>query len=182
MLAGVSLSNIGHLPKVNILLCGTGAGVFTMFLRHHFGDRLARLVTVDISQKFVDLGQKHFGFTPNDGVIESVICDAFEYVNNCKDQFDLIFMDVCFEQNESGISPPKHFLTTTFLTQLKSLVSKDGGVVAINTMVKGKKDQEDVLAQAKAVVNCLKFVSKCTEDINEVLYLASQPHESGLES
>lgn len=39
-----------------------------------------------------------------------------------------------------------------------------------------------MLAQAKAVVNCLKFVSKCTEDINEVLYLASQPHESGLES
>jgi len=90
-------------------------------------------------------------------------------------------MDVCFEQNENGVSPPKHFLTTTFLTQLKSLVSKDNGVVAINTMVKAKKDKDDVLAQAKAVENCLKFVSKCTEDINEVLYLVSQPQETGLE-
>lgn len=69
-----------------------------MFLRHHFGYRLARLVTVDISEKFVNLGQKYFGFNPEDTVIESVIGDAFDYVNNCKEQFDLILMDVCYEQ------------------------------------------------------------------------------------
>ena len=49
MLAGISLSNVSHRSKLSVLLCGTGAGVFTMFLRHHFGQSLARLVTVDIS-------------------------------------------------------------------------------------------------------------------------------------
>lgn len=55
-------------------------------------------------------------------------------------------------------------------------------MVAINTMVKKQADKDTVLAQTRAVKNCLKFVSKCTEDVNEVLFLTRQPKESGLEA
>jgi hypothetical protein len=34
MLAGMSLSDFGD-RKLKVLVCGTGVGVFTMFLKHH---------------------------------------------------------------------------------------------------------------------------------------------------
>lgn len=79
MLAGMSLSDFGD-RKLNVLVCGTGVGVFTMFLRHHLSSVVSKIVSVDINEDFVKLGQKHFGFNPNDPLIESVIGDAHEFV------------------------------------------------------------------------------------------------------
>jgi hypothetical protein len=39
MLAALSLADMTN-RKLNVLLCGTGAGVFAMFMQHHFGDHL----------------------------------------------------------------------------------------------------------------------------------------------
>lgn len=79
MLAGMSLSDFGD-RKLKILVCGTGVGVFTMFLRHHLSSVLSKIVSVDINEDFVKLGEKHFGFSSNDPLIESVIGDAHEFV------------------------------------------------------------------------------------------------------
>jgi spermidine synthase len=67
-------------------------------------------VTVDTDKDFVKLGKKYFGFCDTD-VIESVYEDAFVYVKNAQNKFDLVFMDVCYsEASDDGISPPRHFL------------------------------------------------------------------------
>lgn len=112
MLAGLSLSDFGD-RKLRILVCGTGVGVFTMFLKYHFSSKIDKLVTVDINEKFVKLGEKYFGFVPQDPLIESVIDDAHEYVAKSatnSSKFDLIFMDICYESpNDEGIQPPTHF-------------------------------------------------------------------------
>lgn len=79
MLASFSLSDFGS-KKLKVLVLGTGVGVFTMFLRHHLTACLEKIVTIDVNEEFVKLGEKHFGFRAADPLIESVICDAHEYV------------------------------------------------------------------------------------------------------
>ena len=79
MLAGMSLSDFGD-RKLKVLVCGTGVGVFTMFLKHHLTPVLKKIVSVDINEEFVKLGEKHFGFSSHDPLIDSVIGDAHEFV------------------------------------------------------------------------------------------------------
>lgn len=56
-------------------------------------------MTVDINENMLSVAKKFFGFNPNDGVIECVCGDAYDYVKNAKDeQFDFVFMDVNYEE------------------------------------------------------------------------------------
>ena len=65
--------------KLRVLICGTGAGVFTMFVRQHFD--LEQLVTVDVNPDMLRVAHYHFGFH-EDGVIESKVADAYEFVKS----------------------------------------------------------------------------------------------------
>lgn len=48
----------------------------------------------------------HFGFNP-DAQLKSEICDVYEYIQTTKPEtFDLIFMDVNYEELNTKISPP----------------------------------------------------------------------------
>lgn len=40
--------------------------------------------------------------------------------------FDIIFMDINYEEEYLGISPPMKFLEPNFLQKLMSMISKDG--------------------------------------------------------
>lgn len=148
MLAGLSLADFGE-RKLNVLVCGTGVGVFTMFLKHHLSSALSKIVTIDINEDIVKLGQKHFGFNSNDPIIESVIGDAHEFVQrmgNQKSTFDLVFMDVFYETaSEEGVSPPSHFLDQSFITSLTDILSEKGGVCAINTIIKNEAKKKQIL-------------------------------------
>ena len=136
MLASLSLSDFTN-KKLKVLICGTGAGVFTMFLKHHMSQWLTQIVTVDTNKLFVELGQQHFGLTLGDSMIESVIEDAHSYVKRAtSDTFDLVFMDVCYEAaSEEGVQPPGHFLSADFIESLQNILACNG-VCAINTMIR----------------------------------------------
>lgn len=81
MLATLSFHNYSG-RKLNILVCGTGAGVFTMFLKHQLGSFVGKLVTVDTDKRFVELGSQFFGFVEEG--LDSVIGDAHEYITQTK--------------------------------------------------------------------------------------------------
>jgi hypothetical protein len=109
MLAALSLTDLSG-RKLRVLLCGTGVGTFAMFLMHHFGSHLEKLVTLDTNKEFVDLGTKHFGFTPDAPNCESLIQDAYTYVSEEAKPatFDLVFLNLCSETAESdNIQPPE---------------------------------------------------------------------------
>lgn len=172
MLAAMSLADFGN-RKLKVLVCGTGAGVFTMFLHHHMSEWIDKLVTVDTNKEFVDLGRKYFGFHDKDNAIESVIGDAHDYVKKGKaSSFDLIFMDVCFEEkSEEGVSPPRHFLNQEFIKDLQRMLVPTG-VCAINTIIKKAEARKQIFDEINKVADSAKYRSGCQDDLNEVVFLA----------
>jgi spermidine synthase len=125
----------------------------------------------------VSLGEQYFGFTPS--TINSRICDAYQYVQETEDRFDIVFFDVCFEQNNNGISPPEKFLSPEYLEKLIQLAP----LLVMNTMIRAKKDRENVIKRVKQIggkhVN--KYSAKCVDgDLNEVFMFNSLPLEQPL--
>lgn len=47
----------------------------------------------------------------------------------------------------------------------------EGGVCAINTIIKSEVKKTEIFKEISLVKQTLKFKSKCTEDVNEVVYL-----------
>jgi spermidine synthase len=122
MLAGPSLTvKLAEKPSVRILVLGTGAGLLPMFLRSQLGDKLAELVTVDINPEVIKIAKEYFGFLEDDK-LKSVIADAFKFVNDYAvtpaTKFDMIFMDINYEEDNINLSPPRKFLTQEFLAKL----------------------------------------------------------------
>lgn len=171
-MAGLSLLPVEkhQSNKLRVLVLGTGAAVFPMFMRSQFADRLEKMVTVDISENMLKVAQDHFGFTPDDGVIESVVADAYEYVESAgTEQFDLIFMDVSYEEGNTGVSPPLKYLQPNFITKVVSML-KPGGLAAYNTIIKDRENARLCNNYAKSVKGCMKFGTATKEDKNVVVH------------
>ena len=80
-------------------------------------------------------------------------------------------MDICYETvSEQGLSPPAHFLDQTFIKSLTDILS-EGGVCTINTIIKSEVKKAEIFKEIGLVQQTQKFKSKCTEDVNEVVYL-----------
>lgn len=89
-----------------------------MFLRRQLGDHLSELVTVDINPEMIKIAKEFFGFQ-EDEKLKSVIGDAYDYVSKgCTEKFDIVIMDINYEEEDTGISPPVKFLQKNFLHKL----------------------------------------------------------------
>jgi spermidine synthase len=60
MLAALSLVPVGK--QLKVCVAGTGAGVLSMYLASHFGER-ASVTSIDVNEKIVNMGKKYFGLT-----------------------------------------------------------------------------------------------------------------------
>jgi spermidine synthase len=127
MLAGLSLCpKLAEAQSVRALVLGTGAGLLPMFIKTQLGERLSEVVTVDINQDIVQVAKDYFGLV-EDAKLKSVIHDAYEYVNESSSEvFDLIFMDINYEDSDLSISPPFKFIETSFLQKLLDMLSPNG--------------------------------------------------------
>ena len=123
MLSGPALTlKLGEKTGLRILVLGTGAGLLSMFLRSQLDTKLAEIVTVDINPEIIKIAKEYFGFQ-EDAKLKSVIADAYRYVLDYQvptpaAKFDMIFMDVNYEEDNVQLSPPRKFLTTEFLNKL----------------------------------------------------------------
>lgn len=80
MLAGPALTlRLAEKPLLRVLILGTGAGLLPMFLRSQLGDKLAKIITVDINPEIIKIAKEYFGFLEDDK-LNSVIADAHKYV------------------------------------------------------------------------------------------------------
>lgn len=119
MLSGLCLSpKLVEKSKLRILVLGTGAGLLPMFLKSQLANRLEEIVTVDINDEIVKIGREYFGLVIDDK-LKSVIGDAYDYINNYSGpKFDIVIMDINYEEANLQVSPPMKFLDTTFLKKL----------------------------------------------------------------
>jgi spermidine synthase len=119
MLAGPALNlKLAEKTGLRVLVLGTGAGLLPMFLRSQLEAKLSKVVTVDVNPEVIKVAEKYFGFR-TDEKLESVIADAYRYVQDYQvtpeSKFDLIFMDINYEEANVQLSPPRKFLATEFL-------------------------------------------------------------------
>ena len=123
MLAGPSLTlRLLEKTGLRVLVLGTGAGLLPTFLRQQLDARLAEVITLDINEEVLKIARDYFGFE-EDSKLKSVIADAYKYVIDYQvgsqaDKFDMVFMDVNYEEGNIQLSPPRKFLTTEFLAKL----------------------------------------------------------------
>jgi spermidine synthase len=122
MLAGPALTvRLAEKTGLRILVLGTGAGLLPMFLRGQLGDKLAEIITLDINPEVIKIAQDYFGFVEEEK-LKSVIADAYRYVVDYQvspaTKFDMIFMDINYEEDNVQLSPPRKFLTQEFLSKL----------------------------------------------------------------
>jgi len=140
MISGISLigetliQKAKNSEKLNILVLGTGAGVLPMFLSQHLAVNLESLTTIDINPTILKIATEFFGFNLSSN-LKSEIADAYEYIFNAKpDTFDIIFMDLNYEEDDVKVSPPKKFFEPDLVNQLH-VISKPTALIAINTII-----------------------------------------------
>jgi spermidine synthase len=106
-----------------ILIIGLGGGTIPSFLHKHYPQ--TRIDVVDIDPDVVDVARKYFGFQ-EDPRLQAYVADGRRFIEECRDPYDLIFLDA-FDRD----SIPYHLATREFLRATRKALKPDG-VVASN--------------------------------------------------
>lgn len=124
-----------------ILLIGLGAGSMTKFLHAHLP--AARLTVVEIDPRVVHIARERFDL-PDAPRIKLVIDDASQFVQRCRERFDLVLIDGFDDTASAGplSSPPFYAAVRALLT--------DDGLVSANLFGRYRRHQKDVARFAKS--------------------------------
>ena len=130
-------------PPQKICLLGTGAGGLIHFFRHYHPE--THITAIEIDGELLDIMQQHMLLVTADNQLTYIIDDAAHYLNNFRQQFDLILVDLFL-----GDQSPQWLLQKNSMQQLHSMLNKHGGV-GYNLLI----DSEDDFS---AYYKCLREV------------------------
>lgn len=119
--------NVSERPFNKVLVLGSGLCSIPFMLQKHFRQH-AQYVVVDIDEMVIHLARQFV--LPE--VLENITfhcADAFDFVAEDNELYDLIAVDVFIDTNT-----PSKFRSASFLENLKSRLSSDG-LIIYNTMV-----------------------------------------------
>lgn len=119
----------------------------------------------------LDIAEKYFGFVSENGKIESLCEDAYDFVNKSKDKFDLIIMDINYSEEDKNISPPWKFLESDFLQKLCDLGS-ESCLVALNILYYSADAKKRVFDNILSLKNLDKKCMFETSENNKVFFLS----------
>ena len=106
-----------------------------------------------------------------------MIADAHKYVEDFQisatNKFDMIFMDINYEEDNLQLSPPRKFLDKAFLGKLLEMVTNEG-FVTFNLLFYDAETQEDIYESITSVPNANKYIIEGEEDVNKVILLTRQ--------
>lgn len=104
------------------------------------------------------------------------IADGIEYLKNSslhKKKYTAILFDADNKDTSLGMNcPPKEFVESSFLKEVKSCLSEDGFFI-MNLLARNKKLRDDVVEDLK---NIYEFVAtyKMSEEVNEVVFCSNK--------
>lgn len=104
-----------------ILIVGLGGGTIPSFLHKHYPD--VTIDVVDIDPVVVDVAKRYFGFR-EDATMHAHVADGRRFIEECKDPYDLIFLDAFSAENI-----PYALVTREFLQAVRRALTPDGVVV-----------------------------------------------------
>lgn len=110
---------LDKLPIQNVLVLGLGLGSIPLMLETIF-DKKYTYTLVEIDPKVIELAQK-YNLNHLTSPIQVVCADAFEFVQQCSQKFDLIAVDLFIDD-----IVPSVFESLAFLEALKPLISENG--------------------------------------------------------
>lgn len=105
-----------------VLMLGVGGGTVAKMLLEKWSD--IKITGVEISQEVVNAAIEHLGLGDID--MDLIVGDAFQYVFEHDDRYDLILIDIF-----DGDNFPLKFLMPKFIRRCQELLSK-GGELYIN--------------------------------------------------
>ncbi len=117
----VALALAGE-PK-RVLVVGIGGGTLPSFLRKHYPEMV--IDAVDIDPDVVDVAKKIFGFR-EDAMMRAYVEDGRQFIEKCKDPYDIIFLDAYGSERI-----PYHMATKEFMQAVRRAAAPKG-VVASN--------------------------------------------------
>jgi spermidine synthase len=127
---------IGKYDIKNVLLLGLGAGSVVDLLVNKHGLK-CNITGVELDTTVINFAKKYFAIEQYSS-LKIVQSDAFEYVQQCNDKFDLIVVDLFV-----GDTVPTAFSSEQFIQHLKRLSSKKC-CVAYNKMTDNVQHKEEL--------------------------------------
>lgn len=124
----------------DVLILGYGAGSIAEIIVQH--KPACRITGVEIDAKVIEIAEQYFKLKDSKNV--SVLCkSAQDYMASCKDNFDLIIIDLFIDK-----IVPQEAETEIFLNQVKQAL-RPGGRVVFNkvTYTKAIKDEIPIMAE-----------------------------------
>jgi spermidine synthase len=104
-----------------ILIVGLGGGTIPSFLHKHYPQ--TTIDVVDIDPDVVDVAKKLFGFR-EDRTLHAYVKDGRRFVEQCRDPYDVVFLDAYGSDNI-----PYHLATREFLQAVRRALTPRGVVV-----------------------------------------------------
>jgi len=105
-----------------VLIVGLGGGSLPMLFRRHWP--AMQIDVVDIDPGVIDAARKFFGFC-EDPQLRAVAADGRKFIEECRQPYDVIFLDAFGSDNI-----PYALATKEFLKAVRSALKPDGLVVA----------------------------------------------------
>ncbi len=152
-----------HQPVRNVLLLGLGAGNIPEIIEEELVMH-AKITAIEKDPLMIELGNKYFDLQRFKH-LKIVLDDAYHYVQTCKQQFELIIIDLFVDNHV-----PEPFTSNAFLTDLSKLLTPDGFVLF--NMIVQTPSQLEQLKNVQHFFNQQEGITKILEPIpsNKVLY------------
>jgi spermidine synthase len=132
-----------------VLIVGLGGGAMVRFLRHH--DPALRIDAVEIDPVVVGVAADYFGTRPDDHT-RIITQDAFVYLRQTTDLYDVIYMDAFLKPSADtdATGNPLRLRTLKFLRDLKGKLKPLGLVVFNLNRHDGLADDVATISEAFA--------------------------------
>ncbi len=121
-----------------ILIVGLGGGTVPGFLHKHYPE--ATIDVVDVDPDVVMVAKRYFGFR-EDAKMHAHVADGRRFIEQCRDPYDLIFLDAFGSENI-----PYHLATREFLEAVRRALAP-GGVAVGNVWSRASNRLYDAMVR-----------------------------------
>ena len=154
---------------VKVLVVGLGGGGLPNYLHATFP--LSNIHVVELDPAIVRVATDQFSFHLDDRLTVST-CDGIAFINETKEHFSLIMLDVDSKDISSGMScPPPAFLEPAFLASMARVLGEDGTLV-LNLVCRDSILRAGLMSSLSAVWSTI-ISYKLEEEVNEVLFCSN---------